>query len=79
MFLWKLAKGYAYRSMLRTVSTVRHAISKTPAKTLTGLYQKAEEDQLTMECSLDQNRLKRYATQPYHFGTERSVLLKWTS
>ncbi len=50
MFLWRRAMAWDYRSTHRTASTVRPVISKTPARTSTGLCLRAVVDQPTMAC-----------------------------
>lgn len=53
LFLWNKVMDFDYRSMLRTVCIVKHVISKTQVRILTGWCQKVEEDLLIMACSTE--------------------------
>lgn len=50
MSSWRMAVVKDYRSMLKTVFTVKPVISRTPVRTSTGCVPREGRDQHTMEC-----------------------------
>lgn len=50
MWSWRMAVVKDYRSMLKTVFTVKPVISRTPVRTSTGCVPREGKDQPTMEC-----------------------------
>lgn len=50
MWSWRMAVVKDYRSMLKTVFTVKPVISRTPVRISTGCVPREGRDQHTMEC-----------------------------